>query len=82
MANCTTHWVATAADTNCFTFDAVFLLGEGEGNMVGLGKDRNQIKCGVKDVAFAAEGDIAEEEGGIFVVGSGVAVFARAHDEE
>ena len=62
--NRTTCGVATAAGANCFAFDAIF-LGEGEGNMVGLCKDRDWIECGFKDVAVALEGDVIEAEGGI-----------------
>ena len=64
-----------------FLFDAVLLVGEGEGGVVCLCKGCNVVPGGVEDVAVAAEGDVAEAERGRFVLGAGVAVFAGPHKE-
>ena len=49
--------------------------------MVGLCEDCNGVTCRVEDVAVAAEGDVTEAEGGGFILGSVVTVFARLHEE-
>ena len=64
-----------------FSFDAVLLVGEGEGNGVCAHEKGDGSTSRAEDVAVAAEGDVAEAERGRFVLGAGVAVFAGPHKE-
>ena len=59
----------------------LLVLLEGEGNVVRAREDGDGVVGGAEDVAIAAEGDVTEVEGGGFVFGAGVAVFAWSHEE-
>ena len=58
-----------------------FLRGEGERNLVCLGKGSDWITGGVEDLSAAAESNVAEAEWSGLVFGAGVAVLAGAHEE-
>ena len=49
--------------------------------MVCAQEDSDGVTGRAEDVAIAAEGDVAEAEGGGFVFGANIAVFARLHEE-
>ena len=66
---------------NCFSFDAVLLAGEGEGDVVFAQEDGNGVVGGAEDVAVASEGDVTEAEGGGFVFGACMTVFTWSHEE-
>ena len=66
---------------NDFPFDSVFLRGEGERDMVRLGKVSDWITGGVEDFSAVAESDVAEAERSGLVFGASVVVLVGAHEE-
>ena len=62
--NCTARRMSATPCADCFSFDAVLLVGEGEGGVVYAKEDGNGVVGGAEDVAVAAEGDVAETERG------------------
>ena len=81
MVNYTARWVSAAPRADCFAFDAVFLVGEGEGDMVCTREDGNGDVRGSEDVAIASEGGLADTEGGGLFVCACVTVFTWLHEE-
>ena len=49
--NCTTSGVSALTGANGFAFNNMFLLGEGEGNLVFSDEGVNAVTCHVEDVA-------------------------------
>ena len=73
--------MAACSLSSDFAFDAVFLLCEGECNVIGLEEICKRCAEGFVDTVTLAEDDVAVPEGFRFVFLSGVAVFSRSHEE-
>ena len=67
--NCTAQQVAAAPGANCFSFDTVLLVSEGEGNVVCACEGGDGVTSGAEDMAITPEGDVAEAERDGFVLG-------------
>ena len=67
--------------TDTFAFDAVLLVGEGEGDGCGGEEGRGVGVEGVVPSVVCFEDDITEAEGGAGVFGASVAVLSWAEEE-
>ena len=79
--NRTACWMAAASCSNGFSFNAVLLRGEHEGDVVGALEEGEWVLARVQSTFISAKGDVAQSECVRCVVLAGAAVFTWSHEE-